>query len=176
MNILKEIHTDIGSIRITEYSRELTGRIIEMYESLDESVLDFGIPPYNEEKVRRMLSIHGKDGRVFVALNTKDKVVGQLLVHRFTDSRRNHICDFFVYIHQDYHNKGIGTELIRIMINWAEKQGVMKIKLGVFEDNHRAIHLYEKFGFREESRFRKELYRNGDYFDEIFMSRWLRTI
>jgi putative acetyltransferase len=43
--------------------------------------------------------------------------------------------------------------------------------LSVFFDNEKAIKLYEKFGFEKEGIIRKGAIRNGEYVDEIMMSR-----
>lgn len=61
-------------------------------------------------------------------------------------------------------NKGIGKQLLEFVINNEEYE---KIMLEVRENNSRAIHLYEKYGF-------KEIYRRQKYYgeeDAIIMER-----
>ena len=41
--------------------------------------------------------------------------------------------------------------------------------LKVFSFNERAIHVYEKVGFKEIGRRRKSYYLNGAYYDDVFM-------
>ena len=48
----------------------------------------------------------------------------------------------------DYHDVGLGTALMRRMIDAASQRSVDRVKLGVFADNERAIHVYEAVGFR----------------------------
>ncbi len=48
----------------------------------------------------------------------------------------------------DYHGVGLGTVLMRRMIDEARQRDVDRIKLGVFADNERAVHVYETVGFR----------------------------
>ena len=46
-------------------------------------------------------------------------------------------------------NSGIGTKLMQKLIDYAGENAVELINLEVREDNSRAIHLYEKFGFKK---------------------------
>ena len=73
-------------------------------------------------------------------------------------------------IPQDERNRGIGSALMAYAIDWATKGGVLtRIELYVYASNARAIHLYEKFGFRLEGRRRQAIYQNGQYGDDLTM-------
>lgn len=62
--------------------------------------------------------------------------------------------------------KGIGTFAVKEMINHAfYNLNLHRIELTVLEDNVRAIHLYEKCGFKYEERKRKAKYKNGKFVD-----------
>jgi putative acetyltransferase len=79
-----------------------------------------------------------------------------------------------MYLHQDYHNIGLGTAMLTFLLDLAKKQGVHRIGLHVIADNAIAIHLYEKFGFKIEG-VMKEAYfgADGKYHDEIVMGKVL---
>jgi len=66
---------------------------------------------------------------------------------------------------------GIGQLLIKQHLEWAENSTMIeKVGLSVFEDNHRAIHLYKKFDFVEERRRKNEIKKaDGQYLDDILM-------
>ena len=49
-----------------------------------------------------------------------------------------------------YRNQGIGTELIRRSLKWAEAAGLKKVDLTVSRYNSIAIHVFEKCGFETE--------------------------
>ena len=49
-----------------------------------------------------------------------------------------------------YQNAGLGRILLRLMIKHANKTGIERVKLGVWADNPRAIHVYRSVGFHEE--------------------------
>ena len=44
------------------------------------------------------------------------------------------------------------------------------VYLEVLESNDRAIHVYERLGFRIDGRLRQRIFRNGTYEDSILMS------
>jgi len=46
-------------------------------------------------------------------------------------------------------NKGIGSKLLKFVLNYARSEGFSQIKLEVVETNPRARQLYESFGFEE---------------------------
>ena len=43
--------------------------------------------------------------------------------------------------------------------------GLHRVFLTVFADNERAIHLYEKCGFKKEGQLRKHIHKDGEYVD-----------
>jgi ribosomal protein S18 acetylase RimI-like enzyme len=48
----------------------------------------------------------------------------------------------------EYQNVGLGRILLRLMIERAKHLNLDRVKLGVFDDNPRAIHIYESVGFQ----------------------------
>ena len=51
----------------------------------------------------------------------------------------------------DYHERGIGKLLLRALIGVGHGMGLQAIRLGVNDDNPRAIHVYESVGFRHDT-------------------------
>ena len=61
-----------------------------------------------------------------------------------------------IVVLKEYQGKGVGNKLLEFVVNNEEYE---KIMLEVRESNSTAIHLYEKFGF-------KEIYRRKKYYGE----------
>ena len=61
-----------------------------------------------------------------------------------------------IIVLKEYQNKGIGNKLLEFVVN---NEVYEKIMLEVRESNANAIHLYEKYGF-------KEIYRRKKYYGE----------
>ena len=69
---------------------------------------------------------------------------------------------------------GLGTAMIEAALRQAKENGFAQVELGVFEDNSRARHLYEKLGFQEQGRtLRAFRLKDGTYRDEIQMVKFL---
>lgn len=72
---------------------------------------------------------------------------------------------------QNNKGKGYGTEAMLLMLQYAfGTLNMHRIELGVYSFNGRAIHVYEKLGFKREGIQRDYLYFNYQYHDSIMMS------
>ena len=52
-------------------------------------------------------------------------------------------------VKKEYHNRGIGSEILTFLIQKAEEMGFCEMTIGVDKNNENALHLYRKFGFTE---------------------------
>lgn len=64
-----------------------------------------------------------------------------------------------IVVKKDSRNQGIGSLLLKELINWAKKLNLTSITLEVMEENYSAIHLYRKFGFKQVG-IRKNYYKD----------------
>ena len=79
-----------------------------------------------------------------------------------------------ISIEQKYWGGGLGSYLMQLAIDQARANGFEQLELGVYSDNRRAIHLYEKFGFeRYGIQPRAFKLKDGTYRDEIIMVKML---
>ncbi|QTA38091.1 GNAT family N-acetyltransferase [Thermosipho ferrireducens] len=70
-----------------------------------------------------------------------------------------------------YWNKGFGTEATKLMLKYTfEYLNLNRLCLRVFDNNKRAIRVYEKCGFIHEGRERQARYFKGKYWDILRMS------
>lgn len=88
--------------------------------------------------------------------------------------RQRHRAEIGISIRAAWCNRGLGTLLMRELIDWSRRQdGLTVLRLGVFAHNERAIAVYHKLGFVEEGiRRRAVRYTDGTYVDERMMSLW----
>lgn len=63
--------------------------------------------------------------------------------------RRSHVGEIGIALAKEYRNEGIGTELIRALIDEARAHGVRLLSLSCYENNDRACHVYQKLGFQK---------------------------
>ena len=69
---------------------------------------------------------------------------------------------------------GLGSFLMQLAVDQAKANGFEQLELGVYSDNARAIHLYEKFGFERCGTTPHAFkLKDGTYRDEIMMVKML---
>jgi ribosomal protein S18 acetylase RimI-like enzyme len=116
----------------------------------------------------RSLSNMEKDRTVRVVAEVDGRMVGQCEVS-VGPGRKSHVGTLGISVKQGYRDVGIGQELMREAERHAGKLGVEKIVLEVFATNDRAIHVYEKMGYRVVGRVPGEIRYKGDYVDGLNM-------
>ena len=72
---------------------------------------------------------------------------------------------------KEFWDQGFGTEAMRLLLKHGfHSLNLHRICLQVFANNKRAIHVYEKVGFKQEGVFRQAFYKHGKYIDIQLMS------
>ena len=79
--------------------------------------------------------------------------------------RMSHRAELGMTVKKAHWNQGIGSMLLEHLIQYAKEHGIELIYLEVRADNHAAIHLYKKFGFRQTGTLPAYLKIGNDYFD-----------
>jgi RimJ/RimL family protein N-acetyltransferase len=99
----------------------------------------------------------------------EEKYIGGCGINDF--DWKNSVATVGIFIGAEkYRNKGYGTEAMGILLDFIFNQvNVNKVMLEVFSFNKRAISSYKKNGFVEEGRLRENVFRNGEYHDEVLM-------
>jgi putative acetyltransferase len=101
------------------------------------------------------------------------RVVGIASLSVNTSNRVRHSASIGIMVVKEYHSMGIGralmTNLIDIADNWLM---LIRIELGVFTDNEKAINLYKSLGFEIEGTKKYAIIRNGKYDNEYLMARY----
>lgn len=82
-------------------------------------------------------------------------------------------AEFGVGVLKDFWGYGIGKNLLRESILWADANGIKKMTLAVLETNERAIALYQQMGFETEGVLKKDrMLPDGRYYSTVVMSRF----
>lgn len=104
------------------------------------------------------------------------EVAGWLVFQTEGRFKTRHTGKFGVMLRNESRGKGLGTELVQYLIEWAQHHSdIEKVSLFTFATNIRAIALYEKLGFVEEGRKLKEYkLADGTYVDDVIMSKFIK--
>lgn len=129
--------------------------------------------PYPSREYWRRRLAEPDDGAYHLAAVVGDRVVGTLGLNTFPGRpRRRHAGAIGMGVHDEWQGKGIGTALMRAVIDLADNWlNLARLELEVYTDNEAAIRLYERFGFEREGRLRQYAYREGRYVDAFVMGR-----
>ena len=150
--------------------------LIELINSLIEEGADI---EYDAKKTRdeevdwlsRAIAQVEKGNTLHMVAEVDGKVVASSSVNKRRFSCESHVGDLGILIKSGYREVGIGTEMMKTLIDQANIIGLGILTLTVFATNKRAIHVYEKVGFKETGRIPKGIVRNGKYIDRVIMTR-----
>jgi ribosomal protein S18 acetylase RimI-like enzyme len=115
--------------------------LVGMYLDFDPSFRTLGIPPVDEPKVREWLETI-LEGYSTVAWHG-DRAVGHAVLVAEPDDGH----ELAIFLHQEYHGAGIGTQLLEALLTHGREHGVDHVWLLVEGDNRPAVNLYNDVGF-----------------------------
>lgn len=81
--------------------------------------------------------------------------------------RHSHVGHTGVALRPEYRAEGIGTELMRSLIDEARGLGLRLLTLSCFENNEQALHVYEKLGFVRSGVTPGAIAFKGNYIGEV---------
>lgn len=156
------------------------------WEDLDDllelinSLVDENAQIYITEKLTReaeaewllkALSRLEKNEQFFLAAEADRKVVALSDFQIKEGDPEQRPGNFGIIVKKSYRDLGIGTEMMRSMLEHAVSFGFRKVTVNAFATNIRAIHVYKKVGFVETDKIPKSHFRQGKYIDEVVMTK-----
>lgn len=134
---------------------------------------DIFLYPHSQQETESFLKMmmEGSSFKGFViADKDSGEYIGQIDLPRVDWKNRNATLGIVIG-RKEYLGKGYGSESIRLLQNFVfHSLNLQRLELEVFEYNKRAYQCYLKCGFKEEGRLRNKIFRDGKYWDVIFMS------
>ncbi len=86
---------------------------------------------------------------------------------RRREKRQTHVGEIGIAIAKSFREEGIGSELMSALIEEGKKLGLRLLVLGCFENNPRALHVYEKLGFKRVGVVPGIFHYKGEYVGEV---------
>jgi RimJ/RimL family protein N-acetyltransferase len=84
-------------------------------------------------------------------------------------NRQVHVGEVDIAVAKPYREEGIGLILFNIMILEAKRIGLKLLRLYCYENNPRAIHVYEKIGFHKVGVIPEAILYKGTYVGQVIM-------
>lgn len=128
-----------------------------------------------EEEKEFLRNINEDEDNFMIAAFLDGQLVGHAGVQKIQNLiKLRHRGGFGISIRENVCGLGLGTIMLREVIEQAGHTGFEQLELEVFADNPRAIHLYEKMGFQRLGVLPRACkLKDGTYRDEIQMIRFL---
>jgi L-amino acid N-acyltransferase YncA len=157
------------------------------WEDLDDfleiinSLVDEGADILRTERVSReeeidflskVLSRLEKDEMFYLVAEVDGKVVAVSEIS-IRGGYEKHVGVIGIAIRNGFRDFGIGTEIMKALIEQAQKMGLKVLTLSAFATNKPAIHVYEKVGFVQTGTIPKKHFKEGKYIDEIILTKVL---
>jgi len=121
----------------------------------------------------KTLALLEKDEAFYVVSEVNGKVISNSELRWRKTGHDRHVGSIGIIIVDGFRGLGIGTEMMRTLIEQARKTGLKVLTLSVYANNEPAKHLYRKVGFTEIGRIPRKFLKDGKYIDEILMTKML---
>ena len=119
--------------------------------------------------IENALKADDRAGFIILDAETKERV-GEIVLMQIDDDNRNAVLRIALFGVEKF-SKGYGSEALRLVVaHGFDAYKLHRIGLDVFAYNDRAIHVYEKAGFRREGVQRDALFYDGAFHDSIMMA------
>ena len=125
---------------------------------------------WEAEWLLKMLSSLEKDELFFLVAEVGGRVVASSDIH-ILGGYEKHVGVLGIAIKKGFRDSGIGTEMMKTMIEQARNLGLKVLTLVAFATNKRAIHVYENVGFVETGRIPNKHFKENQYIDEVIMTK-----
>ena len=142
--------------------------VLKMFSSMSSAALRWSLPPYDAKWIDRKIR-EIKNLIPLIAVHD-ERVIGFCTIAKSSHARRKGVGGIGIFLHQDFHNVGLGSAMMELALDLAKKQGLCRLSLEVVEGNRAASRLYEKVGFEIEGRLRSSfLGDDNKYYDSLIM-------
>jgi len=171
---MKPYPTKNGQIVIVrEASKEDARAITDVVNSVASEKRYILTEKSREDWDKAVSEIKEKGRGLLIVAQADGKVVGMGHLTKGKWEKNRHVGFLGMVILKEFREIGIGTAMMDYMMRYARQERLEKISLNVFSTNERAIHLYQKFGFKLEGAIKRQYKIEGKYVDELFMRKFL---
>ena len=119
---------------------------------------------------RRWFNYHGDKHPVIVAAAADGQVVGWGSLSPFHErSAYRRTVENSIYIHHQYHRRGVGSLLLRELIVHARKLGHRVIIAGIDGEQTASVAFHSKFHFEKAGQLKQVGFKFGRWLDVIYM-------
>lgn len=167
--------TDGATVTLRPETASDLEKVWEMFNSLSMETLRFIPGDYRRERIESWFTCIDYDKILPICAHVETpegpRVVATSTLAFHEPQIYRHKATFGITVHDDYQNRGLGTQITRYMVEIARAKGLKKVELYVVTPNQRAIKVYERCGFQVEGLLRRNHWNpvRGEYGDDYVM-------
>ena len=151
--------------KMISYLNQVNGESDNMLYGKDE----FTVPI---EGVKRKLAMTKESENSIILIALEDgQIIARAELDGYYPARIRHRAQFSISVRKDCWNRGIGTEMLKEIIEQAREMKLRVIELEVISENTRGINLYHKMGFVDIGIYKDYFYVNGEFKDAVVMQK-----
>lgn len=131
-----------------------------------------GVYPSGIENLKSYITgvINDPNAIMFAVCDLEGVHIGNIKLDRFDHIAKTAELGLMIG-NKSYWGKGIGSEMCRLILEYAFKElNLRKVSLTVFSNNPAAIKLYQKLGFEIEGTLKQHVFAEGEFHDKHWMS------
>ncbi|MBQ5321635.1 MAG: GNAT family N-acetyltransferase [Oscillospiraceae bacterium] len=162
MSITIEKASPNDAAAIIEYLKQIGGETDNLTFGAE------GLPITVEAEADYLAQLENSRNNIMLVAKDNGKIVANATLNRMP-RRMSHRGDISVAVIKEYWNKGIGSQLLSRIIDFAKENSFDIIDLQVRSDNLQAIHLYKKYGFQKICRYPSFFKIGNKFIDFDFM-------
>ena len=162
------------NIEIREACAEDASQMLEYIKTVgaETDFLSFDNNTFNinEEKEARFIERFKKSPKDIMLVATDNgKIVANGSLETNRTKRYSHRAELSITVLKSHWRCGIGSSVIKALIEFAREKGVLSIYLDVRADNVAAISLYKRFGFKKIGTYKDYFKISDNFYDADLM-------
>jgi ribosomal protein S18 acetylase RimI-like enzyme len=143
----------IYEIRENELKNDMTAFVDTVYSNFIH-LCKYPTLNHTVQEINRLITSPKFVG--FMALNEKKYIMGYVLGEFVAINQRNAFFINYIYVSPDIQSKGLGTKLMKYVINFAKKNKADSITLMTDIENNKLVYFYvNKFKFNLDEQLQK---------------------
>lgn len=116
----------------------------------------------HHQQAQPLVNVDYKTAMALVVTEARNRDERILAVAHYTceavDRSSGETCEFAIMVHPNWQNMGIGSFLLRYLIDIAKDNGFKHMSAHVWEDNAQMLHVFKKAGYKIEDSLNNHVY------------------
>ena len=170
----KSVHVKEKNINLITLKPEDDEKLFKLLQNLSDEDLKWSMSPYKREWIKRWLNT---PTLTHLAGEHSGEVVCFVCVEENTHPRMKGIGYLGAYVHKDYANTDLLSNLLGMLLDQVENTGLHKLNTEEVSEHKNFITMFKSFGFIEEGRKIDWFYGPDEkYYDTIILGKVIKCV